>query len=295
MGYLFCCIALFAGATKGYCGKRMSNVATNTTAASLLNLVRMALCVVLGVLLILVQNHMQFFTISPKVLWISALSGITTSVFVVTWLICVRYSAYMMLDVFLMLGTLVPMLLGRAIFNETIRLNQWIGFIVLVIATIIMVSYNNKIKNKLNFSSFILLVICGVSNGLTSFSQKSFVKMLPEIPISIFNFYTYLFAAITLFIFILFMSKKEKPEFSEGSKNKFFYVIIMAIALTINTYFSTMAAIHLDSAILYPLNHGSALIIASFMSVVFYKEKLTTNAIIGIILSFVGLLIMNVL
>ena len=100
MGYLFCCIALYAGAIKGYCGKRMSNVATNTTAASLLNLVRMALCVVLGVLLILVQNHMQFFTISPKVLWISALSGITTSVFVVTWLICVRYSAYMMLDVY---------------------------------------------------------------------------------------------------------------------------------------------------------------------------------------------------
>lgn len=295
MGYLFCYIALFAGATKGYCGKRMSNVATNTTAASLLNLVRMALCVVLGVLLILVQNHIEFFTISPKVLWISALSGITTSVFVVSWLICVRYSAYMMLDVFLMLGTLVPMLLGRAIFNETIRLNQWIGFIVLVLATIIMVSYNNNIKNKLNLSSTLLLIICGVSNGLTSFSQKSFVKMLPELPISIFNFYTYLFAAITLFIFILFMSKKEKPEFAEGSKNKFFYVIIMAIALTVNTYFSTMAAIHLDSAILYPLNHGLALIIASFMSVVFYKEKLTVKAIIGIILSFIGLLIMNVL
>ena len=295
MGYLFCFIALFAGATKGYCGKKMSSVATNTTGAALLNLIRMALCVVLGVLLIVVQSHIEFFTFSPKVMWISALSGITTSVFVVTWLICVRYSAYMMLDVFLMLGTLVPMLLGKFIFAENIRLNQWIGFVVLVIATLIMVSYNNNIKDKLNTKSIILLIICGISNGLTSFSQKAFVKMLPDIPISIFNFYTYLFAAVTLCVFIAFMSKNEKPSFSEGSKNKFFYVIIMAIALTVNTYFNTMAAMHLDSAVLYPLNNGAALIIASFMAAVFFKEKLSVKAIIGIILAFAGLLIMNVL
>lgn len=295
MGYLFCATSLFAGAVKGFCGKKMSSVATNTTAAALLNFVRMALCVVLGVFLIIIQSHLDFFSFSPKVILISALSGITTSIFVVTWLICVRYSAYMMMDVFLMLGTLVPMLLGRVIFAEAIRSNQWIGFIILVVATVIMVSYNNNIKTKLNLPSVILLIICGISNGLTSFSQKAFVKMLPEIPISIFNFYTYLFATITLFIFIVFMKKSEKPSFSEGSKNKFFVVIIMAIALTANTYFNTMAANHLTSAVLYPLSQGSGLIIASFMSAVFFKEKLSVKAIIGIIVAFAGLLIMNVL
>ena len=295
MGYLFCAISLLAGATKGFCGKKMSSVASNSTAAALLNFVRMALCVVLGIFLIIIQNHMEFFTFSPKVIWISLLSGVTTSVFVVTWLVCVKHSAYMMMDVFLMLGTLVPMLLGRVLFNEMITIKQWIGFVVLVVATFIMISYNNTIKVKLTPASIILLIICGISNGLTSFSQKSFVKMLPETPISIFNFYTYLFATITLFIFIAFMYKNEKPTFEQGSKNKFFYVIIMAIALTVNTYFNTMAATHLDSAILYPLSQGAGLIIASFMSAVFFKEKLSVKAIIGIVLSFIGLLIMNVL
>jgi len=295
MGYLFLAISLFAGATKGFCGKKMSLVATNTTGAALLNFVRMILCVILGIFLIIIQNHMKFFSFSQNVILISALSGITTSVFVVTWLICVKYSAYMMMNVFLMLGTLAPMLLCKMVFNETIRLNQWIGFIILVAATLIMVSYNNNIKAKLSASSIVLLTICGISNGLTSFSQKAFVKLLPQTPISIFNFYTYLFAATTLIIFIVFMYKKEKPDFAEGSNSKFFYVIIMAIALTANTYFHTLAAGYLDSAILYPLSNGASLIVSSFMSAVFFKEKLSAKAIIGIIITFAGLLIMNVL
>ena len=169
MGYILLAISLLAGATKGYCGKKMGSFAQNTTSAVLLNLIRMAVCTVLGMLLILLCNDIGQLKWDPKLLALSALSGISISIFVITWIMAVRKSAYMLLDVFLMLGTLVPILLSYFAFRESILPNQWLGLLVLVVAVIIMCSYNNSIKTGLNMSSFALLAVCGLSNGITDF------------------------------------------------------------------------------------------------------------------------------
>ncbi len=295
MGYLFLSISLLAGAAKGYCGKKMGNFAENIQSAVLLNLFRMSLCVVFGGLLVLGCNHISYITLNTKVLIISALSGISTSLFVVTWLISVRKSAYMMLDVFLMLGTLIPMMAGYIFFRENISSNQWIGFFILIIAVILMCSYNNSIKTKITPSSFLLLILCGCANGLTDFSQKMFVRELPDVPISVFNLYTYIFAVITLAVVYVFVSSNNKPQFEKVAWGKYVYILVMSVALIANSYFKTKAAAYLDSAQLYPLNQGAALILSTLMASVFFKEKLTVKCIIGIFIAFIGLFIINVL
>lgn len=50
---------------------------------------------------------MVLLAVDAKTLAITALSGVTTSLFVVFWLISVKRGAYMMLDVFLMMGVIV--------------------------------------------------------------------------------------------------------------------------------------------------------------------------------------------
>lgn len=295
MGYLFLSISLLAGATKGYCGKKMGDFAANVQNATLLNLVRMILCTGLGMLVVFAYKHTSYLTLNTTVIAISAISGISTSVFVVIWLISVRKSAYMMLDIFLMLGTLVPMISGYLAFGESITLNQWIGFFVLVTAVIIMCSYNNSIKTKLRLSSLLLLVLCGLANGITDFSQKLFVKMMPQVPVSIFNLYSYIFAAITLAVVYAVIAPKEKAHFVKSLCGKYMYIVIMSVTLIINSYFKTKAATHLDSAQLYPLNQGMALILSALIASVLFKEKLTAKCVIGIFIAFAGLLIMNVL
>lgn len=295
MGYLFLSISLLASITKGYCGKKIGNFAANVQSAVLLNLLRMSLCIVFGVLLVLGYNHGCYLTLNPKVLIISAISGISTSVFSVTWLMSVRKNAYMMLDVFLMLSTLVPMIAGYFAFGENISANQWIGFFVLITAVVIMCSYNNSIKAKLSASSFLLLVICGLVSGLTDFSQKMFVKVLPDVPVSVFNLYTYIFATVTLVIVYAFISSKEKAQFDKSSWKKYAYIVIMSVALIANSYFKTKAASYLDSAQLYPLNHGIALILSTLMASVLFKEKLTLKCVVGIFIAFIGIIVMNVL
>lgn len=143
-----------------------------------------------------------------------------------------------------------------------------------------------------------LLIVCGVSSGLADFSQKLFVKQATEIPASVFNFYTYVFSALTLLVFYIYFSIKQKGEEKSGVQYNgkvFVYIGIMAACLFINSYFKTLAAGYLDSAKLYPLNQGLALVISLFMSSVLFKEKLTAKSVFGVALAFLGLLIINVL
>ena len=73
------------------------------------------------------------------------------------------------------------------------------------------------------------------------------------------------------------------------------YIVIMSVMLIANSYFKTKAATHLDSAQLYPLTQGLALILSTLMASVFFKEKLTLKCVVGIFIAFIGLIVTNVL
>lgn len=298
MGYLFLLLALLSGSAKGYCGKRTSGYVREYKDAMFTNFIRMVFCVIISLILLSVRGELSLLKADRSEILITMLSGVTTSVFVVAWLISVRRGAYMMLDVFLMLGVTVPLLLSSALFGETIRPNQWIGLAILFVAVMIMCSYNNQIKEKMSVSSLILLIICGVANGLTDFSQKMFVKNSADGNVAVFNFYTYVFSAAVLLIFYAAAKLRDKSGSSSETdvmRRVGLYVLIMSVCLFANSYFKTLAAGILPSAKLYPLNQGASLILSSFMSMIFFKEKMTGKCIIGIILSFIALLVINLL
>ncbi len=294
MGYLYLTIALFSGSIKGYCGKKTSSFTCTFYHSVLANLIRMTLCVVIGFTIVCFKGHIKFLFLDASVILISALSGVSTAVFVVSWLISVRKNAYMLMDVFLMLGVLIPLISGLILFDEDILHTQWIGLGILLVATLIMCSYNNSIKTKLTFPAFLLLLLCGFSSGVADFSQKLFTK-ISDAPVIIFNFYTYIFATLTL-VLVFFLSEKNITKNSDSStKRAFPYILVMAICLFLNSYYKTLAAFYLPSIILYPLNQALSLILSTIMSAVFFHEKITLKAVIGITTAFVGLLFINLL
>ena len=297
MGYLFSLISVFACTTKGFCGKKISAYTKEYRSAMLSNSLRMLLCIAIGALFVIFDGGFAAFAVNGTVLWISALSGIMTSLLVISWLLSVRRGAYMMVDVFITLGVTVPIILSALLFKEEIRLNQIIGLLILFAAAFIMCSYNNQIKAKLSIPTLILLTLTGLSNGLADFSQKMFIKNAGGASVSTFNFYTYVFSALTLVIvFALTIDRKVGiGESVAAVKKSYVYIIIMAIALFTTSYCKTLAAKYLSSAELYPLNQGSLLILSAFMSAIFFGEKIKPKCIVGIVLTFIGLIIMNVL
>ena len=119
MGYLFLLTALISGATKGFCGKKTSGYVNEYKDAMMANAIRMIFCILISLGMIIFNREIDFLHINSTVLLISLLSGAANSAFVVLWLVTVKKGAYMMLDVFCMLGILIP-LIGCAVFFESI-------------------------------------------------------------------------------------------------------------------------------------------------------------------------------
>lgn len=301
MGYLFLSLALAAGITKGYCGKKTSFAIASNSDSMIMNVLRMLLCIVIGIGLILFTEKLDVMRVDGSVLLIAALSGIASAAFVVSWLLSVRSGAYMMVEVFLFIGVIVPVVLCRIFFAEEIGLWQIVGIAVLLVAVLIMCTYNTSIKGRMKPGSLLLLLLCGVSNGLADFSQKLFVKTDPEGSAAVFNFYTYVFAAAALLVaYLVFRGidmrgeiKPRKP--LEVIKPIWIYVLIMAICLFANSFFKTQAAQYLDAVQLYPLNQGCSVVLSLLMSAIIFKEKINAKCIVGICLSFVALIMINLL
>ena len=308
MGYLFLGAALLCGVTKGYCGKRSSGYVTEFRDSLLINLIRMVLCILFGCVVLGFGQSFSELAIDGTVLLITAISGVTTSVFVITWLLSVRRGAYMLVDVFLMLGVMVAILLCWGFFGESVSIRQGIGFLVLLGAVILMCSYQRAIKGKITLPAILLLVLCGVSTGLTDFSQKWFVRTVADKPVAVFQFYTYLFSAITLLIFYVAIgvlarrrqtvseSGERRPRRGLGKKLPLAlvgYILVMAICLYLHSYFKTKAAGLLTATQLYPLNQGGALLLSTVMAAVCFHEKPRASSVIGLILAFAALLLIN--
>ena len=301
MGYLFLALALAAGITKGFCGKKTSFAIKSSSDSMIINVLRMLACIFIGFALMAIQGDVSALAADGLTILICAMSGIASAAFVVSWLLSVKSGAYMMVEVFLLLGVMVPIVLCRIFFGEEIGIWQIVGIVILLVAVFIMCTYNVSLKGKMSIGSILLLLLCGLANGLTSFSQKWFVQVYPKGSVAAFNFYTYVFAAAALLVaYFIFRAADKRGEHKPRSpiaviKPIVLYVIVMAVCLFANSYFITLAAQHLDAVKLYPLNQGGAVILSLLMSALIFKEKINAKCIVGISLSFVALLMINLL
>lgn len=292
MGYLFALLSVFSGNIKGYCGKRVSNLTKKTDDAMLFNCMRMLFCIAIAFILIAVQGDIALLKVNGTFLFISILSGIFTAASVVSWLLSVKGSAYMLVEIFVMLGTVVTLFLSFFVYGETISVPQIAAVIMLIISAVVMCSYNRSVKSeKIGLKAWILLLLCTFGFGMSDFSQKMFTKTFPDGSIAIFNFYTYFVSAAVLFICYTMLRSDNSSR--ENIKKGFGYMLLMSLFLFANSFFKTKAALYLPAIQLYPLTNSLALTGSTLMSAIFFKEKLTPKCIFGIMLSLSAIIIIG--
>ena len=298
MGYLFLAFANLAGTVKGYCGKRVSDSVKKTSDAMLANFLRMIICSLIGFAVVVIIDSFSNLAIGAAGLFISLLSGVSSAVFVISWLFAVSRGAYMLVDVFLTVGLVIPITLCSIFFGEEIKWNHLVGFVILIIAVWVMCSYSSSVKSKLSVRSLLLLLLCGLSQGLSSFSQKWFVYHTGGSSIPAFNFYTYVFAAVALLLSFIIMNRcKEKGTLDEKFTLRpvWHYITVMALMLFLYSYLMTLAATKLDAVLLYPISTGLSLILSAVMCSIFFKEKINAKCLVGILLAFCSIVFINFL
>ena len=294
MGYIFLAIALLTNNIKGYCGKQMSRYSAKLNDTLLICFFRMLMCIGTSAIILAVTGGFFGLEITPKLVGYAAFSGISTAILVAAWLFAANSSGYMMLEVFQMLGVGVTILMSFAFYREEITLRDMIGFCVLVFAAYLMHA-GTKIKPTLK--TLAVVILCGLANGMTDFSQKAFIYSGLETTTAQFQLCSYIFAAATLIALYVGMTAGKKQEESGGAvailKKTWYFVLIMAVCLYGNSFFKTEAANYLSAAKLYTLSQGGTMAIGTLMSAFLFKEKLTLKSYASIVITFIGLLIIN--
>ena len=294
MGYIFLAIALLTNNIKGYCGKQMSRYSAKLNDTLLICFFRMLMCIGTSAIILAVTGGFFGLEITPKLVGYAAFSGISTAILVAAWLFAANSSGYMMLEVFQMLGVGVTILMSFAFYREEITLRDMIGFCVLVFAAYLMHA-GTKIKPTLK--TLAVVILCGLANGMTDFSQKAFIYSGLETTTAQFQLCSYVFAAATLIALYVGMTAGKKQEESGGAvailKKTWYFVLIMAVCLYGNSFFKTEAANYLSAAKLYTLSQGGTMAIGTLMSAFLFKEKLTLKSYASIAITFIGLLIIN--
>ena len=302
-GYLLLAVSIAAGTVKGYLGKKTSVYAENETDAVFLNSVRILICALIsGVLACVGGNIANIASVEPGTIAVSAMNGASTAVFIVSWLLAVKTGAFMLVNVFLNLGLVVPLVMCSVLYGDKVLPVQWIGVIVLLFAAYLMVGYNVGLNGKMKIRDFVLLFICAFSSGLGEFFVgKAFVELKNNDSNAVFNFYTYLFGFVVLIVVFLFFrnfGNKEHEKLKTMAirlKSAYFMVSVMALCLFLNTYFKTEAGRFLSSVQLYPVSIGVSLICSTLVAAVFFKERPNKKCIVGVALNFAALIIINVI
>lgn len=294
MGYIFFLLAVFAGLAKGYYGKKTSDFVTRFEYALLASKIRIFWCVIFGAILLLPEiykNGFSVFVVDKSIWLICVCSGVITAGVIMLWLIIVRQNAFCLLEIFSLMGVLLPVVLSGIIYDEKVKTTQWLCLAILFVAVFLISSYSSQTRTKFTFAGISLLVIFALLNGLSDFMQKTFSNVSKgEVSVSFFNFFTYVVAFLFMRFIQFFVCKKDnKSEKIVVEKRMYCYVVIMAIMLYFNTFFKTLCANYLTAVHIYPVYQGMILVFSTIMGAIFFKEKITIKNSVGILLVLMAL------
>jgi drug/metabolite transporter (DMT)-like permease len=297
MGYLYLSIALFAGLSKGFCGRQTSRDMQTLNDCIFINLLRMLFSALIGFLLVLAYRDTEFLAFNSSELGIYTLAAASITLFSVLWMYAYKQDAYVFLNIFTMLGSIVTCLLSLFVYNDAIKWNQWVGMALLLIAVAVTSKYNKQIKGKLSVKGILILVFGCIGCAVADFSQKVYMRESGK-SVAAYNFYTYLFATVLLaVIYGAFLAKNKGFKLTPviRSRKRILVYAAMAFFLYLNTVTKTLAAGELSSAQIYPVLQGANLICSALMAHIMFKEKANLKSVTGMSVAFVGLLIMNML
>lgn len=306
VGYLCLTGAVALGAMKGAFGKKVSFYVKNALDSLFFNFIRMFLCVACGAVMVVLSGA-GGFKVDGLTISLAILNGVLQAVFVCVWIMAVKNVSYVMLDVFALLSAIIPTVGCRIMYSTKSTFFELAGFAVLIVAALLLASYNAKLKGSFSLKTTALLLLNFLAQGFMDFCMQVFKRSGATGTNAAFNFYTFIFTAVCLagiYTVLTFFRKRGEDKkylvsFGEQLaaeagvlKKVFVFITLMAVCLFFNSYLTTIASGLLSPSVLSPLRSGLALILSTVIAWC-YKEKPSVKSIAGTIIAFGGLIVMN--
>ena len=291
MGYVFVLLAIFANVAKGASSKFVSGNISTVRQNSIFNGVRNVLSMIIALFTVLAVDASSFFTFHPIELVLCGVSGLSMAVFTITWIFAIKGEAYMLVSACSSASFIVPCIFGLLVFKESVSLFEFIAFLIIVLAIAFLLRYNFTLNGRLKIKDAVLLFLVFLSSGLNNAMQKAYTVEVIDKNVGYHTFYTFAFAALFMLLAApLFKSANATP-CKNIVKSNFKFLLIMAFGNFFANYFQGLAAKTVDAIVLYPLISALSLIAGSFMAAVMFKERVTKNCVIGVVLVGIALIL----
>ena len=239
-----------------------------------------------------------FLFVSDKAIILQAppavyLCGLAGGFLFVLSLVCIQVSigrnGAILSSAFSKLGLLVPLALSFLLFHEKPGLLQMLGLVIVIISVWFFSQSQKADRETADFSLGLLLAVL-FTNGMSDSMAKiySIYGTRNEEPVYFFILF-FLASLITLFLLV--------RETKKGGKKLSFRDLLAGILVGIPNYFSAALLLKalngIPAFIVYPVFSSGTILIVTFVSSLFFHEKLTRRQAAGVILVLIAIVLLN--
>lgn len=294
-GLLLVFLSALSNVCKALAGKRSSRDVVKLPDIILTNAIRMSLCTVIGLAVVLVTQGASALAVCPATLWSALLYAFALASNVTLWIICIRVTAYIHLDIFGAMSIVVSILLCLLFLDESATLLQIVGALLMLAANGVTCLEKRRVGDKLTFRSLLPLLGLMITGGLIDFAMKIYNHLSTADSSAAFNFYAFAFTAAFLFAGLAFVTRRRSPDRVDSAviRRVFPFTAIMAVTMFLTSFTKTLAGGMLPAVVLIPIYNGMAIILSVLAAAFLLKEKPSRGTLLAVCLSFAAIVMIN--
>lgn len=237
------------------------------------------------------------------VLTCASVYAVCLSSYTIIGMIAMKYGKLSIYTIFLMIGgMLLPYFYGVIFLEEEITVCRVVGMILLIASLILNVGRKEDGKKKNKKIFWVLCILVFFLNGGTSIASK--VHQISPNATSTINFMIWVriikmcvLSLVAIVCLLMGLNKKNKEVGAVGidkTKPKFniklFIIIIACVVLleSVNIFCSLNASKTMPAMVQFPFTTGLSTIATAVMARIFFKEKITKQSLISLILMLVS-------
>lgn len=283
------------------CHKETSNLVDTLVKSYAFGTLQQFLAAVISLLALF---FVGFYGFNTATLLVAIITGILFALELWTSLEVLKGCSIAVASMFAFGGVIISVIASHFFFDEPVNFIQLIGLAMFFISVFLLTWTNKKTETQMNAKTVILLIVNFLVNGLMTVAQKYFSLKVTPGNTAMYSLLTFMSASLTMligFLIFLFINQRKtslpneiKPNQPILNRKAHLFALILAVCLfLLNTLITEMGKT-LSGVILFPVSCAIGILMSVIVGAVFYKEKLSTLKIIGLVLGILSIVIISV-
>lgn len=233
-----------------------------------------------------------FGTIAPQTFLIAIPFGIVFITSILLYMKAMETGSMSFSALVFSFGLLVPVLFGQLFWQENIGFLQVLALGVLFISFYLAGGLKREPAVGFNAKWLVLSISAMLGNGALMTLGKAHQKALPGKDVGEFLIVAFATASLVSILLTAYRIRIVKERITQTNKVPYLFLVLGA---GLTTAFGNMMALSLTgkvpAVILFPLMNGGIVFLSSILSVMLYKEKMTSRSVAGLILGLLALVL----